>query len=192
MFDSAWSLGKNCDVASNLRRYGYLAGPLDWMDSTIQSIASLIDNNFRDFMIKENLTPLNKPYGKHCYTIKDNLYGILSVHDFPLDPPNFLEGYDTFKAKINRRIKRFISAAQEHTNILFVRSEAPGEDVNYKQIKAMLESLDRLRQEKPYRLLYIYRRSQEFPIHPNVSYFQNRSLEWKTSSLIWDMFFNGN
>lgn len=139
-------------------------------------------------MRKENLEQVDQPYEKEYYTIRDSLSQVLSLYDFPINHPNFLDDYSDFQNKINRRITRFIYSCQNHSNVLFVRFEGKPDQASKEAIMNVLRSLDEIRSRKKYTLLYIYREKRGFPAHPNVSYYFSSQKGWRSDPKVWDTF----
>lgn len=125
-YDAIFSLGNQCFVANKLKQYNLrpYAGVIDWMISlSLISVIYLLQNQFKDFMKKENMIFT----GYHAYgtklLLKDTKYNIDSAHDFLVTkntPENWVT-YPEFKIKINRRVHRFIDKLKTCNNILFVR-----------------------------------------------------------------------
>ncbi|MCQ6530975.1 DUF1796 family putative cysteine peptidase, partial [Bacillus mycoides] len=99
-------------------------GPIDWMISfSFQDVICLLQNQFKDFMKKENMIFT----GYHVYEtkllLKDTKYNIDSAHDFLVteNTPENWTTYPEFKIKINRRIQRFLNKLETCNKILFVR-----------------------------------------------------------------------
>ena len=57
MFENFISLGGMCTVAAALSKNGLrsTSGPFDWLISPLESVITLLENDFRDFIEKENL-----------------------------------------------------------------------------------------------------------------------------------------
>lgn len=125
------SLGIRCLAAAQLKNHGLrLASyPFDWLDTDFDSLCNLLQNDFVDFLAKENLqlghslgfllangsvTVLPIPH------ILDTKYHIAMRHDFDFNP-NFLEKYDLIKQKYDRRIKRFYDTLNSGQHIYFIR-----------------------------------------------------------------------
>ncbi|MCQ6530982.1 DUF1796 family putative cysteine peptidase, partial [Bacillus mycoides] len=109
-YDAIFSLGNQCFVAEKLHQYNLrlYTGPIDWMISfSFQDVICLLQNQFKDFMKKENMIFT----GYHVYEtkllLKDTKYNIDSAHDFLVteNTPENWTTYPEFKIKINRRIQ---------------------------------------------------------------------------------------
>lgn len=110
------SLGHFCAVASELERLGYRDAslPFDWLITPFESVMHMIETNFNDFLVLENL----KRDEKRKYIIKDTKYNIAFYHDYK--PNQSIETqHEIVKAKYDRRIKRFYDYITEKT--LFIR-----------------------------------------------------------------------
>ncbi|WIV19870.1 DUF1796 family putative cysteine peptidase [Paenibacillus polygoni] len=112
------SLGMSCAPAINLQRTSLrkFSMPLDWMISySLTEVNKLYKNKFQNFMKLENLTLLEEThyYLKDglpafsadndntlvkSYFVRDTLYNIISVHDFPvLSNQHWSVSYPPFK-----------------------------------------------------------------------------------------------
>ncbi len=121
-------IGSHCEIASYLRHIGYRkeAFPFDWTVTPIQSAMELINNDFEDFLKKDNLVflePTNRLLFKEngidvnvCEDIItpvfDKKYHILFVHDFSKDAEN---EYDIVKEKYLRRVERLKEILKDKT-----------------------------------------------------------------------------
>ena len=99
------SLGHFCAVASELERLGYRDAslPFDWLITPFESVMHMIETNFNDFLVLENL----KRDEKRKYIIKDTKYNIAFYHDYK--PNQSIETqHEIVKAKYDRRIRGFM------------------------------------------------------------------------------------
>lgn len=143
--DGAWfykeklvvSLGYNCNNAGQLQYEGlrYTAFPFDWFFSSLKGVMSAITNDFKDFLLFENLVPDAR------ILVSDSLYDIVIVHDFPFQrEEKFLfsrvwemyhlrtarelirQEYDKVYAKFMRRVGRFRMLESYGGKLYFIRS----------------------------------------------------------------------
>ncbi|MCL6604858.1 MAG: papain-like cysteine peptidase [Paenibacillus sp.] len=127
-YDVIFSLGQNCLAADQLSRHMLrnIGGVLDWVESPILAgVNQLLRNRFSNFMEFPNLaiTGINDHAG--CYIVRDAAYHIFSHHDFPLkeNTPVELTSYPELRAKVARRVPRFLETLQNANRILFIRTE---------------------------------------------------------------------
>ncbi|NOV03228.1 DUF1796 family putative cysteine peptidase [Paenibacillus planticolens] len=135
-FDLIASLGQNCDPAGHLRRYHLrkFSMPLDWVVSnSLTDVNRLLANKFRGFMDLSNMQQIegSSQYVDEftvvvqkmpTYFIKDMLYNVTSVHDFPVIPNQYWHStYHSYKEKLNMRIHRFLEESEKSKSALFVR-----------------------------------------------------------------------
>lgn len=122
-FDAIYSLGYNCQVASQLRRnqLRHAAGPWDWFNfASTPHFCEVLRNQFEGFMLRENL----EVYGKsvNCYYIRDTHTSCLSFHDFKNDPSEKpLYDYPAFRERLDRRIERFNRCLNSDQITLLIR-----------------------------------------------------------------------
>ncbi|MBP1999635.1 hypothetical protein J2Z69_000654 [Paenibacillus shirakamiensis] len=141
-YDLIVSLGCSCEPAGHLQRKGLrtFSAPLDWVVSlSLTQVNHLLENRFKDYMLIENMsiTEGSAYYVKDeivqeakSYFIKDAMYDILSVHDFPVIPDHFwMEHYPDFKAKLDTRVERVLQRMAASKKALFVRWCGSDEEV---------------------------------------------------------------
>lgn len=122
-YDEVVSLGKSCEVATQLRLKGIRknAYPFDWLVSPFDALESFIINEGVHFLDEDKLVfkeinPPNHPY----YSVLDSYYGLESYHDF-LGPDDIAQ-HDKVRAKFDRRKKRFFDLLRSDNRILLIRS----------------------------------------------------------------------
>ena len=104
MFDNYISLGGNCSVAASMSKYGFrsFSGPFDWCRSNfIKGIIPLLETDFQEFMLYENLKT-SEELGERVFD--DIKYKIHYNHDAK---KSWKEEYDHIYEKYQRRIERF-------------------------------------------------------------------------------------
>lgn len=134
-FEVIVPLGNTCQPAQQLmhfqlkqEHYGF-----EWLISdSLLSIASLVLNDFKDFLAPESLmfvthdSYIKEKYGTSAH-ILDKRYGLRFVHDFDTNS-SFMNHYDKIYAAYQRRIKRFrrkmAEAQKGQKMVLFIRKGA--------------------------------------------------------------------
>lgn len=130
-------LGGNCRVSTWLKALNlrFQAFPFDWVESEeIEGLIALINNDFDDYLLLENLTPF---FNYYYNRVQDRIYKINLVHDFSFQGnENFsFAKHEDFKKGINcinneyfavyekykKRIQRFKDLYKNHNQIIFVR-----------------------------------------------------------------------
>lgn len=132
-YDAIFSLGDLCLASiqlkkNNLRPY---SGVLDWMGSPqLSDVNRLLMNNFIGFMELENLSLVGDA-NEEMLLVSDNVYHILSNHDFSKAHNTYthLATYPEVKQKFDRRIQRFLEKTDHCQSSLFVRTEGNFQDV---------------------------------------------------------------
>jgi hypothetical protein len=112
-YDNCISLGWFCGVASALSRLGLRghSGPFDWYFSEYRGVLSQIENDFRDFLVKDNL----KIDDDNPTRFVDIKYGFHYLHDVQED---FEDEYEEICQKYFRRIAVFREAVT-HPTVFF-------------------------------------------------------------------------
>ncbi|KGE17125.1 DUF1796 family putative cysteine peptidase [Paenibacillus wynnii] len=127
-YDVIFSLGHNCLAATQLSRHMLrkVGGVLDWVESPIQAgVNHLLRNRFVNFMEFPNLAITGINEKAESYIVRDAAYHIFSHHDFHLkeNTPEQLISYPELRAKVDRRVPRFLQTLQNANRILFIRTE---------------------------------------------------------------------
>lgn len=127
VYDSIISLGGFCGAAVQLRARGLrkFSLPFDWLfmddPKTIDYLARAFSSGFSDFMLKENLVPIEyHRQAKAAFQYKDTLSGYNFIHHFHKDINK--GGYDIVKAKMDRRFKRMLSLFAPNKKVLLLLS----------------------------------------------------------------------
>lgn len=124
-YNNCFSLGCACTTASSLSKLGIrsVSGPFDWIDSDFNSVMSQIDNEFADFMKKENLEVIADT---SPIQFRDKKYNFR----FPHEIKKCLEAeYDDIFDKYTRRIQRFIEYIKMPT--CFFRMVKTKDEIGY-------------------------------------------------------------
>ena len=150
-YDLICSLGGNCMIASQLRQRGMrpFSLPFDWCYfTTTQAIKYLCEgfkDDFKNFLLKENLVPLEGEEYNTNHTdkaqFKDTYTGYYFANHFPLNVP-LSKSYCRVNKKIQKRIKRLIKAIKKSKKILFMISTVIEIDISE------IENLKQALQEK--------------------------------------------
>ncbi|MED5018787.1 DUF1796 family putative cysteine peptidase [Paenibacillus chibensis] len=125
-FNTIFSLGHSCQVASQLRRNRLRkeAGPLDWFNfAQTSELCRVLRSRFQGFMELENLEVYGQSQNSHY--IRDRITTCLSFHDFrndPVKPP--LHDYREFKERLTRRTQRLLSVLCSIEDTLLIRTIA--------------------------------------------------------------------
>lgn len=136
MFINYISLGARCNVASSMSKYGLrsFSGPFDWCVSDfIEGVIPLLENDFQDFMLYENLK-ISEEHGKKVFD--DLKYNICYHHDVK---ESLKEEYNDIYKKYQRRIEKFRAEIKKTT--CFIRSVWSMEE-----LASILENEERIMQ----------------------------------------------
>jgi hypothetical protein len=189
------SLGGNCAVAYNLKKYNISNNrlPFDWCEASINKINQILENRFLDFtnlkvkklsknhnLINENINS-NKPS-----LILSNVYNIKFAHEI-VDKYQLEE----FSVILKNRIKKFYGLK----NPVFIRLEIGSKSVEYfqKQYYILINQLKNIYVNfKLILILNIKFNKIKFPKNVTVYYFTNYSSDWRYPNLIWNDIFNDN
>lgn len=123
MFEEYISLGFDCRVASSMSKYGLrsFSSPFDWCISEFHNILKCMENNFEDFMSKDNLEELpNKPH------FIDKKYGFYFSHDIE---NSLVDDFNVIKERYLRRIQGFRSRIKFKT--CFIRALENEDELSY-------------------------------------------------------------
>jgi hypothetical protein len=170
-YDLIVSLGMSCAPPINLRRSSLrrFSMPLDWMISySLTDVNRLYKNKFQNFMEFTNLEILQKTHyfledgspvypnengstKVKAYFIRNTLYNIISVHDFPIIlGKHWSTDYPSYKMKLDLRIKRFWDTLMISNHILFVRWAS-----SYEQALELQSTLSDLLQPNEFTVLIL-------------------------------------
>lgn len=125
-YENCISLGWFCGVASSMSLYGLRShsGPFDWYFSDLDSVLKVMENDFSDFMSKENLSVIpDDPLRFY-----DKKYGFVYIHDIQ---HNFEIEYKKIFQKYIHRIERFRQDIKLPT--CFIRAVRSEQEVLYIQ-----------------------------------------------------------
>lgn len=112
MFANYISLGARCNVALSMSKHGFrsFSGPFDWCVSNfIEGVIPLLETDFQDFMLYENLKVLEE-CGERVFG--DLKYNIQYYHDVK---ESLKEEYNDIYKKYQRRIERFRAEIKKST-----------------------------------------------------------------------------
>ena len=148
MYDAYISLGTNCEAGFQLRRIGYEESSFfRWTLSSYKSTFKLIQNDFADIYLKENLVPV------WDNMVEDQEYKI-SFHSQMLSqkqdkdqPRKFLTSYDfneIYQAeyqKIQHFIQKWFELVNSNKLVLYIiKEEQHGSKYNGKKLLDLFES----------------------------------------------------
>lgn len=137
-YENCISLGHFCSTAMAMQQEGLrcFSGPFDWCRSPeLPSILEMIENDFSDYMVKENLKTLENN-SKYFEDIK---YGFFYPHDICID---FEQEYEEIFKKYAKRAERFIEATKKPT--CFLRIISGEKEISYiKENKDYIKSIIR-------------------------------------------------
>lgn len=126
MFESFISLGNYCGVAASLSKLGLrsFSGPFDWyISSDFEGVLSCLENDFEDFLKKDNLE-----IGNNQVVFKDTKHGFALGHEVRT---SFEQEYDFVLQKYTRRINRFRDQIKQNT--CFIRAVFDEKELAYIQ-----------------------------------------------------------
>nr|WP_267490838.1 DUF1796 family putative cysteine peptidase [Paenibacillus monticola] len=189
-YDLIVSLGASCAPAVNMKRWNLrkFSMPLDWMVSiSLTDVNRLLQNKFQNFMEFDNLSVQEDTHYfldeglpifvdrtetavVKSYFIKDTLYNITSVHDFPIiEGTNWTMTYPSYKAKLDLRIKRFWDRLTNSKNTLFIRWSA-----DYEQAVELQSILSHLLNKNNFTVIILN------PVHELISV---REANWNIKNV---------
>lgn len=115
MFKNFVSLGSSCYVAASMSRYGLRSwsGPFDWLLTPSLNWVLHYEDDFKYFLLKENLVNWQKRPEAFC----DTKSGFIFLHDGKFSSI-LLDEYDNLRAKYGRRIERFLGETKRPTCFL--------------------------------------------------------------------------
>jgi hypothetical protein len=189
------SLGSNCQAAYQLNRLGLrqFAGPLDWFASeSVPGLVQLLRNRMKGFMEFKNLQLIDT--AQDCFVVRDNVYNIVSFHDFPvhLNVDGWWKAYPAFKEKIDRRVLRFWQMISNKP-VLFVRT-----DTTMKEAEQLTSALNTLTYGN-FRLLIVNNHlyhppavlEEEWRLDGVCSVTVPQGFDWRGSNEAWNAVMNG-
>ncbi len=125
-FKNFISLGYYCNVAASMSRLGIRSqsGPFDWYISDFQGVLDCLENNFGDFLYKENLQEC-----MNGFAIKDVKHNFYLRHEISISfAHDYADIYDKYIRRINffrEQIKQptcFIRAVRDDNELDFIKS----------------------------------------------------------------------
>lgn len=126
-YDTIYSIGHNCSCAFNLKRFNLrnTSGVLDWLwHPTLSEVFDVLCNDFKDFLIKDDLVKIDKNPVQTNHDILHDYYhntrnNYQFLHDFPTGI-SLDDCFDKVKEKYDRRITRFLNDIHSDKDILLV------------------------------------------------------------------------
>ncbi|MBQ7450674.1 hypothetical protein IJS77_04590 [bacterium] len=173
-YDLYVSMGAVCSCTQALRysKLQFYSYPFDWIGgpSFLERI-ELIHNNFKDYIIKENLEFGYKVEETKCDAYYDKKRGMQINHDFK-QGRNFDEMYEEVVEKYNRRGKRLIEQIKASKKVLFVFMQTPHNDKTDLTDEVLLKGSEKFKEYFPEvqcDILYITCKHDIKPVVRNVS-----------------------
>lgn len=128
-YDAVISLGCRCDTAFQIRNYFGIdrAYFFDWLISPLSSVINLLDNDFSDVCLRENLEIIPAPVsGPTVETVIDKKYGYALHHEFSRTPEGRISAaFEEEFAKANSKLlflsQRLNWILSNRGRVLFVR-----------------------------------------------------------------------
>lgn len=153
IFDRIISLGCNCEVTWNIRKYFGIdrAYPLDWWITPFQALRKLLENRFHDLFNINNLE-----VSHDLLTVRDKYYNLLYHHDFKKTEDDKIiedvieQQIPLLKQKYTVLTERFFKDP-ENKRVLFIRNR----DGNIPHLERDTTPMDKNTFEELYRLLEI-------------------------------------
>lgn len=125
-YDIIYSIGRDCACAMYMKvaHLRACSGPFDWLtNADFKTRIDLIVNNFRHFLDKKDIVPLEKnpniPNDDKCdyyQNIRNNFH---FYHDFPINVP-FDKSFLDVSDKYQRRIQRFYDNIMTSDKVLLI------------------------------------------------------------------------
>lgn len=124
MFENFISLGWYCGTAASMSKYGIRSqsGPFDWYFSNFPGVLACMENDFSDFLDKNNLVMLEDRPGEFLDTKHEFHYN----HEVTT---SFEEDFDGICDKYARRINKFREMIKHKT--CFIRAVRHREELRY-------------------------------------------------------------
>lgn len=124
MFSYFISLGCFCGTASAMSKYGLrsFSGPFDWCVSSLGGILHFMENDFSDFLCRENLNVTDE----YFWIFEDTRYKVRFLHDVKYD---FDIEYSAIRQKYTHRIGRFLAATRK--GVCFLRAVSNSDELAY-------------------------------------------------------------
>jgi hypothetical protein len=177
----AISLGEDCQAAHHIKRWfpDSPGGPFDYLITPMHSVRKAIDQDFADFLTKENLIFSEQAY-RH---VLDRLYDIRYVHHFDISE-QFLATYEEVRCRMMYLIGKWRAALESGREILFVRQ------CRQDETDQVLELCDLIRHKHPDLRFGMIAASPHYQdrLSGNV-FFKNIILnpeDWKGYDHLWD------
>jgi hypothetical protein len=173
-YDLICSLGGNCAAAHNLLYRGLrlFSLPFDWCyienEKPIYKLAECFRDDFLNFCLKNNLKLLNNGVNP-AHKEKIQYIDEFSEYIFPNHFDKYIEdgGYEPFKLKMDRRIKRLYKNIQDGNKILFIIST--NFDLDLDCVKFLKKTLNKKWENKKFDFLVI-----SFNCNEDIDFCENK------------------
>ena len=123
VYDAVFSLGQWCATAIVLKKLGLrsASGPFDWTGLTgrVGNYVDLMTNGFRGYFAKESLRKVREDPVEGTEIYVDTVHHWESHHDFRIGV-SFEENYARYRARLDRRADRLLTALRSGCRLLFV------------------------------------------------------------------------
>lgn len=177
MFKHFISLGWFCGTAAALSKHGLrnFSGPFDWYFSGFEGVIHILENDFEDFLLKDNLSVVE---GK-SKEFQDIKYDLRFIHDIK---NCFEEEYKSIYMKYARRVRNFRSAIKEGVN--FIRAVRDIDELHYiikeeSYINSVIKKYN-----KSNEIIYVITKDMHFPETFKGRFFHLKISSYYTDSML--------
>lgn len=140
IYEEVVSLGSSCQVAWQLEAHCVrkAAYPFDWLITHSKALNAFLCRKGKGFLNWDKITVIRAYPGDPAHLeVVDQMYGLVSLHDFLANPP--MENYYEVKAKYDRRLARFFELLNSNKTVLFVRQGSSCAEI--KELDSLLHTL---------------------------------------------------
>lgn len=152
-YDFIFSIGENCFCADilNKNKLRITSSPFDWLTpnrdyskTNMISNLQIINNKFKDFLIKDNFIYIGDSVKDGVKMYLNNNTNLFYNHDFFIDN-KFEDDYIKMKETYQRRIERLLTELESDKKNLMVYIEYYRLHNNYFNINELIDLLDAIR-----------------------------------------------
>jgi hypothetical protein len=128
-YDAIINLGGDGQVAHEMDIHGIrqYALPFDKLILSCDSLNQLLENKFEGWLQKDNF--IYREVGADKY-VEDIKYGTRWIHDFDLEPAEYLKKFPKIQEDYVRRVQRFFGVIKQSKRPLFIRKGIRKEDAH--------------------------------------------------------------